>query len=126
MRIGEYWCEQYKKTRGIPYPAHKRGEWIQLEKVAKRYGQDVIRWCIYTFLRGYGDDAWVVAQGWGLFSFQSRINGLLLQARARKNQRMKSEIRKLARSPRVARLADGLADKMEGGEAQTELFGRTT
>ena len=90
QRIGAYWSEQYKKTRGITYPGHKKHEWIELERIRKVYGEPLIRWCIWHFLRHYEDDPWVSkGQGWSLFAFSARLPSLMIQARERKAKGLK-------------------------------------
>ncbi len=109
-RIGAYWADQYKKTRGICYPGHKKHEWIELERVTKAYGQSLIRWCIWKFLRSYEDDSWIsTAQGWSLFAFSTRLPGLMIQARERKSERQsKGFARDLEAHPELDELANQL------------------
>ena len=91
QRIGAFWAQQYKETRKIPYPGHRKHEWIELERVARFYGEPLVRWCIWRFLRGYEDDKWVAqSQGWSLFAFSSRLPALMIEARERRNERRKA------------------------------------
>jgi len=114
VRIGEFYCDQYKRVHGIRYPSKEKREWVGLEKVSRRYGLDRMKWCVWKFLRNYEDDPFIAkTHRWSVSSFLMRLPSLLIMAEEAKSRRSKDEFAQdVDGNAALAALADRTADAM--------------
>ena len=103
-KVSTYWCEQYRKKHGVPYPTIGRHEWINLERIVKMHGLEKTRWWIWKFMTM--EDPWVAGQGWNIYSFTARIPKLQILGKERKLELEKEQFAKaVEKNPQLDKVA---------------------
>jgi hypothetical protein len=75
MTLPEFWCDTYKRARGVRYVGFEKSDGVILAKLARNYGDATVRALIGKYLK-LEDDRWIAQAGWNVRAFSQRIRGL--------------------------------------------------